>query len=132
MGALRRSAEARLKRPPILFTLDQAKTLLQQFHESASLRKWRLLATSIMANHFHAVIVIPRATDSQSALQTLKSYGSRALNERFGKPKSGTWWTKSGSRRLLPDEQAIASAIRYVVEKQPNPLVTWSKNKQDH
>lgn len=127
VAGLHRAAKSRLKSEPVLLTGEHAQTLLTQFQESAEFRRWRLLAASVMANHFHVVLAFSRDTDSAKAMQTLKAYGSRALNERFGKPTSGTWWTKSGSRRLLPDENAIANAIRYVTEKQPNPLVIWKR-----
>ena len=48
----------------------------------------------------------------------------RILNRYWAKPKSGTWWTKSGSKRKLPNEHAVLAAVRYVKE-QPNPLVIW-------
>ncbi|MBU6293193.1 MAG: hypothetical protein KJS91_00805, partial [Planctomycetes bacterium] len=57
-------------------------------------------------------------------LKDFKSYASRALNKQFEKPESGTWWTEGGSRRKLPDEAAVAAAIRYVLD-QEHPLVVW-------
>jgi hypothetical protein len=48
------------------------------------------------------------------------------LTRQFGAPLSDTWWTGNGSKRKLPDEQAVADAVHYVLYKQPNPLVTWS------
>ena len=77
-----------------------------------------------MANHFHLVIGIDDAPASR-ALSDLKAYASRSLNKRFGKPLSEMWWTMGGSTRPLLDEAAVIAAIRYVWEKQPNPLVVW-------
>jgi hypothetical protein len=53
-----------------------------------------------------------------------KSYASRGLNKRWAKPASDTWWTTGGSKRKLPDEQAVLAAIEYV-KNQYNPLVVW-------
>ncbi len=115
-----------MKGEPIWLIVEQARVLEAQFHESAAYRGWRLLAVSIMRNHFHLVVQCESDVDSEKLLQTFKAYGSRALNERFGKPVSGTWWTKSGSRRKLPDEGAVLAAVNYVVNRQHQPLITWS------
>jgi hypothetical protein len=61
----------------------------------------------------------------QKILGNFKAYGSRALNHRFGKPPSETWWTTNGSKRKLKDDFALANAINYVLHKQPHPMVVW-------
>ncbi|QDV79667.1 transposase [Botrimarina mediterranea] len=125
---LRRSAESTLKGPPVLLIPEQAQCLLSEFQRTASHHGWRLSAVALMANHVHLVVGLPRETSSVTALQDFKAYGSRVLNKDFGKPKSSTWWTKSGSRRLLPDEEALVAAINYVLHRQANPLLTWSNS----
>ncbi|MGI9455317.1 MAG: transposase [Aeoliella sp.] len=122
---LRRSAEALLKSPPVVLTLPQAEAALAQFQETARFRSWRLLAAAIMTNHFHLVIGATNDSQPRKMLNDLKAYGSRALNRRFGKTKSSRWWTSGGSKRWLRGERAVHNAIRYVIYKQPNPLVTW-------
>jgi hypothetical protein len=67
---------------------------------------------------------VPGDPDPSDILGDFKGYGSRPLNRRWGKPPSGTWWTEGGSKRKLPDEQAVGGAIRYVRD-QPNPLAVW-------
>ena len=47
-----------------------------------------------------------------------------ALTESFGRPASGTWWTESGSRRVLRTEPSVRAAIAYVRDQQ-FPLVVW-------
>lgn len=110
----------------ILLSEDQAAVLLRQFKETADHRGWQLMAVSIMANHFHVVLRVPDDPEPRKLLADLKAYGSRALNREFGRPTNGTWWTTNGSKRKLPDERAVASAVNYVLHKQPRPLVTWS------
>lgn len=63
-------------------------------------------------------------------LRDFKAYASRDLNQRFGRPRSGTWWTASGSRRPLRNEPSLQNAIRYVLQKQTNPLALWPKPSQ--
>ncbi len=112
--ALRKSALSLMKGEPILLTPEQARVVLDQFLETAGHRGWTLHAAAVMANHFHAIVSAPAALLTESILRDLKSYASRALNRTWPKPASETWWTKSGSRRKLPDDRAVEAAIRYV------------------
>lgn len=124
-GLQRASAEM-MRGPPILVAAAHAEVLLAQFQETARFRTWPLLAAAIMANHVHLVVETPLDATGTKILGDFKAYGSRALTARFGKPASDTWWTYGGSKRILPDEPALAAAIYYVLYKQPNPLRVWS------
>lgn len=126
MPALRRAAEAQMKGPPIYLDVRKAEILLAQFQETAAYRGRVLRAVSIMFNHCHLVVQVADDPDPGRMLADFKAYGSRALNRRFGKPPSDTWWTTKGSTRKLKDDQALAAATHYVLHKQPNPLVCWS------
>ncbi len=117
MPGLRTAAEAALKGRPILLNSKQADVILAQFRETAAYRQWRLLAAAVMRNHVHLVVVADDALKSADLLLTFKSYASRALNSKNSKPLGGRWWTTSASRRSLPDERAVAAAVRYVREQ---------------
>jgi REP element-mobilizing transposase RayT len=121
---LHRRARANMTGGPIRVTGEQAAVLIDQFRETARFRGWELLAAAVMANHVHLVVRVPGFVDAAKLLGDFKAYGSRALNRRWGKPPGGTWWTYQGSTRVLPGEQAVAAAIRYV-ERQPGALAVW-------
>ena len=112
--ALRAAAQQQMKGEPILLTGEQARAVLEQFRETAAYRGWTLHAVAVMSNHFHAIVSAPETVLTEAILRDLKSYASRALNRKWPEPKAGTWWTKSGSRRRLPDDSAVETAIRYV------------------
>jgi REP element-mobilizing transposase RayT len=124
LPGLQNSARRQLKGPPIYLTAEQAVVLLAQFQETAAYRQWQLVAVAVMANHIHLVVGVPGDPAPEELLQDFKSYGSRALNRRWGKPVSETWWTESGSKRKLPDEAAVRGAIEYV-RNQERPFVVW-------
>lgn len=124
---LRRSAEMLLKGAPIYLTLPQAEAALAQFLETAEHRGWALLAASIMDNHYHLVIAASVEMTADRVLSDLKAYATRRLSREFGAPASGTWWTSRGSKRWLRDVRAIEDATKYVLYKQPRPLVVWSR-----
>ena len=126
MTGLEYSARQEMKGLPIHFDREHAETVFNQFQETAQFRGWTLRAVSIMHNHFHMVVQVPGDPSPRKLLADFKAYGSRALNRRFGRQPSETWWTGKGSKRKLPNDRAVADAINYVLYKQPNPLLVWS------
>lgn len=77
-----------------------------------------------IANHVHHIVGVPGGPEPSDVMRDFKSYGSRALNARWPKPTSGTWWTQSGSQRKLANEPSVLAAVEYVRE-QEFPLVIW-------
>jgi REP element-mobilizing transposase RayT len=124
LPGLEHAARATLQGPSIFLTKDQADVLLAQFHETANIRRWWLIAIAVMGPHVHLVVGVPGDPDPSDILGDFKSYGSRVLNRRWPRPKSGTWWTESGSKRKLPDERAVLTAVAYVRD-QESPLASW-------
>ena len=125
MPALEQAARRKLKGDPIRLIQGQADALLDQFQETAKYRQRQLLAVGIMANHCHIVVGTSGDPHPSKLVADFKSYGSRSLNQRWGKPDSDTWWTESGSKRKLPNEEAVLAAIKYVIE-QEYPLLIWT------
>ncbi len=125
MPGLHRESINKLKRPPVLLTQPQASVLLDQFLVTARFRNWQILAAAIMANHFPLVVGVLGNPDPGKILGDFKSWGTRTLSARFGPPPSQTWWTERGSKRKLPDGEAVKRAVEYVRWKQPNPLAVW-------
>lgn len=115
------AARSLLRGVPIWLKAEQGTVVVDQIEETASFRRWRLLALAVMANHIHVVVTVPGVPGPEDLLRDLKAYASRALNARFGKPSGGTWWTRSGSKRACRDDAAIRSRVRYVRD-QPNAL----------
>ena len=123
-SALRNYAISQMKGEPIYLISEQAEVMFTQFQETTEYRQWQLCAVGIIRNHVHLVVGVSADPEPSAILGTFKSYASRVLNRRWTKPPNGTWWTESGSKRKLSDEQAVRAAIRYV-EQQANPLIVW-------
>ena len=109
----------------ILLEPSHAAEVFAQFREIASVRSWTLLALAILPNHIHVVVRVEGDPDGADVLRDFKSYASRRLNEVYGKPASGSWWSESGSRRVLRDESNVIAAVRYVRE-QEGALLVWA------
>jgi REP element-mobilizing transposase RayT len=124
MPALAASARERLTGPAVTVNRAQAKALLAQFQETATHRGWLLHAVAVMFNHVHLIVEAPRDVGKPTLLRDFKSYAARRLNREFGRPASGTWWTHGGSCRVVDN---VPSAVNYVCERQPHPLVVWSR-----
>ena len=124
---LQDSARRLMKQPAVLLTSDDAVAVGQQIGETAEYRQWKLLAAAAMANHVHVVVGVPGDPSPESLLRDFKSYASRVLNKNHVRSEAKRWWTRSGSRRKLTDDGAIATAIQYV-ERQERPLFLWSIN----
>ena len=120
--ALEVAARARLRARPIFITADQAGVVVDQVVATVQIRNWTLQSIAVMVNHVHAVVTVPADPDPETILRDLKAYASRALNERFGTPPPGTWWTRSGSKRKCADDTSLQTRIRYVRD-QPGALV---------
>ncbi len=123
---LEQASRALMKAPPIHLETPHAEAALAQFRETAGYRDWAIRAVAIMFNHFHIVVGVSGDPNPSKVLGDFKSWATRALSQRFGAPASDTWWTERGSKRKLPNEEAILAAIHYVLYDQPNPLVTCS------
>ena len=123
--ALRQYARDVMRGEPIYLTGPQAEALLEQLQQTAQYRGWQLLAVSISASHVHLVVGVPGDPDPATLLRDFKSYGSRCLNRQWGPPPNGSWWSESGSRRILRTGDNVTGAEHYVTEEQEAPLVTW-------
>jgi len=121
---LQKTMRAAMLGPPIRLILDQAKAITTQFQETATYRDWLLFASGVMANHVHIVVGVPGDPDPEKILHDFKSYASRSLNRSWSRPVNGTWWTESGSKRKLPNEQAIRDAVNYI-HHQEYSLIIW-------
>jgi REP element-mobilizing transposase RayT len=103
-----------MKGPPVRLAEAQANVAVEDLSATADYRGWELWAGAVMANHIHLVVGVAGDPDPSKLLQIFKSYASRALNKQWPRPQSKTWWTISGSRRKLADDETVCAAVRYV------------------
>ena len=125
MPTLEAHARSQMAGSPVTLDHRDADALIQQYQETARIRRWELQAASVMFNHTHVVVGVPGDPDPESILESLKSWATRAVKKLRPLPANGTFWTAKGSKRKLPDERSLRDAVIYVVRKQPNPLAVW-------
>jgi REP element-mobilizing transposase RayT len=123
------TAREQMKGTPIYLDIEKANKVLTQFQATAAYRGWTLRAVAIMTNHFHLVVQVSGDPEPAKMLADFKAYASRRLNREHDKPLGERWWTEKGSKRKLPNEDALANANYYVLYKQPSPLVVWCSER---
>ena len=102
-----------------LSTFD-AEIVLTAIREVCDYRPWDLYAAHVRANHVHLVAEVD--VEPGRAIGVYKAYASRALN-RCG--RVNVRWSRGGNAHLLASEKAIREAVRYVAEKQGDPMAVF-------
>ncbi|MGE3851434.1 MAG: RecQ family ATP-dependent DNA helicase, partial [Planctomycetota bacterium] len=97
-------SQARLR---IRFSREHSQVLIRQMRETALIRGYLLDAAIVAADHVTVVVRVAPDDDPAVLIRDLKAYGSRGLNERFGRLDKGSWWNGARSvwhRRIDPDD----------------------------
>lgn len=101
-----------------------ADMVIEAIQHRVQTNRWRVFEHVIMANHCHLAVGVPGDPDPEELLRDFKSYGSRKLNRSGHTVPHDKRWTKSGSKRKLPDDESVLNAIQYTID-QEYPLVVW-------
>jgi REP element-mobilizing transposase RayT len=109
---------ASLKQEPFELDADQRAVTLEAIREVCRYKKWLLLAAHVRTNHVHTVV--EAAVAPEFVMNTFKSYASRALNRHGFQDRLR--WARHGSTRYLVSREEIEPAVRYVLDKQGEPM----------
>ena len=72
--------------------------------------------------HWSLLAEVAADARPERVMNDLKSYASRCLNRMEPAPKR---WAKHGSTRWLWKPENVSNAIRYVVDKQGEPMAVF-------
>jgi REP element-mobilizing transposase RayT len=120
-----RAFAARRSMDQLPYTMDQHRrdTVLNAIVERAAQREWALVAAHVRTNHVH--IVIDSAATPERVMNDLKSYASRLLNQAGVDTPDRKRWARHGSTKSLHNTKAIDQAVKYVIEKQGDPMAIY-------
>jgi hypothetical protein len=118
-------ARAQMKGTAVELSRPEAEAMVVQYWETARIRPWTLEGASVMFNHTHLVVGVEGDPDPHSTLETFKGWATRAVKKLRPLPPNGTFWTAKGSKRKLPDDDAVRDGVIYAVKRQPRPLAVW-------
>jgi REP element-mobilizing transposase RayT len=120
---LQAAARSLMTEEPCLLAPEQRRVVEETIARHCAIRRWQLHAVNCRTNHVHVVVttkVPPNVVRNQ-----FKSWCTRRLKELqqakkadSPQPVRANWWTERGSERYLNDEQSLAEAIQYVLERQ--------------
>jgi REP element-mobilizing transposase RayT len=120
----RSSAEAnRMKQTPYEMEAGRRELVLAALHERCRQQHWALLAAHVHTNHVH--IVVDAEAQPERIMNDIKSYASRCLNRMNLDEPDRKRWARHGSTRWLWKPEHVSAAIRYVVDKQGEPMAVF-------
>jgi REP element-mobilizing transposase RayT len=101
----------------------QRAIVLKAIVEVCRYRCWSLLAAQVRSNHIHAVVDADVAPEA--VMNAFKSYASRALNVREPGHSGRIRWARHGSAQYLWSSTTVAAAVRYILDKQGEPMACY-------
>ena len=112
------------------YSLDQPRrvAVLAGLRERCSVLDWSLLAAHVRTNHVH--VVVESEAPPERVMNDLKSYASRVLNQMGFDTPDRKRWARHGSTRWLQDRESVSAAIRYVAEKQGEPMALFVSTEE--
>lgn len=112
--ALERSQQRLMRAAPVLLS-DEQRQFIQDALPAICERGDSVLRTCAAgADHVHLLLDIDPTIHGERVRELVKRWLTQALDARWGKPASGTWWAKQGSNRAVKDSAYLANAIRYI------------------
>ena len=112
-----------MQQAPFEMRAATRSVVLQAVREVCDHKAWQLLAAHVRTNHVH--IVMDGEATPEAALNVFKAYASRALNHVSAAERGRLRWARHGSTRYLWTRDQIDAAVRYVLEKQGDPMAVW-------
>lgn len=75
---------------------------------------WDARVWSAGDDHVHALLDVDRSIHGEQVRRLLKRWLGQALDSRYGKPASGTWWAEQGSNIAIDEERYLNNAYGYI------------------
>jgi REP element-mobilizing transposase RayT len=118
---IRRDAMSRMQETPNELNPIERRIVEETVRAHCQIRTWTLFAVNCRSNHVHAVV--HASVHPDIAMSQFKSWCTRRLREAQAansdeQTSRVRWWSEGGSTRYLNDDDAVSSAVRYVLEAQ--------------
>jgi hypothetical protein len=113
---------------PYIMDPARREAVLAALLERSKQRGWNLLAAHARENHVY--VVIEAGAAPERIMNDLKAYASRKLNRLQLDEPDRKRWARHGSTRWLPESPQVLAAVRYVTEKQGEPMAVYVAPEQ--
>ena len=111
---LEAAAKGLMRAEPTLFDDTMRKTVDAAIRETAA--ELALPVMTVRTNHVH--LVLGGEGWDERLLMTFKKEATKSLRRSGLVPSEGSVWSRGGSKRVLAGDDAIESAIDYVLHRQ--------------
>ena len=112
-----------MKQEPYMLDAAHRQVVLKSLQETWICRGWTLLAAHVRTTHIH--VVTTATCKPEQVMNTMKAYGSRALNEYRLDGPDRRRWARHGSTRYLWTGDSVRAAIQYVVREQGHSMAVF-------
>ena len=110
------AAAGLMRAPKRVLTTTLRDAVDTTIREACAFRGWPVLALAVQTNHVH--LVVGTDEDPSRARNAIKSRTTLALRRSARVPADAVLWARGGSGRVLWNEHALESAVRYVLHGQ--------------
>ncbi len=110
------------------YLLDDAvrrHLVLQSLQALCAHRTWTLWACHVRTNHVHAVTAAN--TKPEQVITAMKAYASHSLNQNALEMPDRRRWARHGSTCYLWTDEAVQTAIQYVLHQQGEPMAVFER-----
>lgn len=119
----------RMRQEPFLLSDSTLRALVRDaILDVSRYRKWFLYALHVRTNHVHSVVHAD--APASRALNDYKSYATRALRAAAMVEPERIVWTHGGTAHRIATPEGLKNAIRYVLEKQGEPMDVFSGSRR--
>ena len=119
--SLERYCREQMRQAAFFLSTAESRTLVRDaIIDVCRFRSWSLYAVHVRTSHVHGVV--GSETQPDRVLHDWKSYAMRALRSAGLVLPGRTVWTRGGNAHNLVSGAAVNDAIRYVIERQGEPM----------
>lgn len=113
-------AQSFMKDEPYRLDEKRRQIVFDSIIQHLQFRGWEPIALHVRSTHVH--LVIRGVEDPNRAMDEIKSYASRALNQSQVDHAKIKRWTRHGSTRWLDSVRSFEEAVQYTVMEQGEPM----------
>ncbi len=117
-----------MKGEPVWFTLEQRAFIEATLPTVCERGHWlyRVCAAPPPPehNHFHIMLDAERKRHGKDIRKWLKRWLTESLDEKWGRPESGSWWVEAGSTKAVKELAYLNNAYNYILRQRSTPLDT--------
>ncbi len=105
--------------PAVLLTTEQRLFVEAVMPNICNRGGWnyRICAGGPERDHVHVLCDLDRTVHGKDARRWMKRWLTEAMDKRWTRPGSGSWWAEGGSAKVVADEPYLRNVFDYLFEQ---------------